>query len=53
MSSLGLLQYKKDARILEKTHWRVIEMMSGLEHVVYEVKLRSGLFCVEMRRLGR
>jgi len=34
VSSLGLLQYKKDMGILKKAHWRTIEMLSGLEHTV-------------------
>ena len=41
VSSLGLPQYKKDMDVLEKAHWRAIEMMSGLEHMVYKLRLRA------------
>ena len=38
-------QFQKGSKLQEKVHWRAIKMISGLEHLPYEERLRDlGMF---------
>jgi len=46
------VQFKKETELLEGLQWRATKMMKGLEHLLYEGRLRNlGRFSWGKRRL--